>query len=158
MARSNIPPKTRWQVLARDGFRCRYCGAKGGDVVLVIDHAFPVVHGGRNYIDNLVTACEECNQGKGASTDRTLPELREYQQAMARAISWLVHIWCDVSGDEVDWMPDEQTMIRLIAASWDFDSADRAITAYAQRAAAEPNAAQAILTDLHDLIEQEMDA
>lgn len=67
MSRTPIPPKVRWQVLARDGFRCRYCGATGGDAVLVVDHAQPVAHGGTDAIHNLITACEECNQGKGVA-------------------------------------------------------------------------------------------
>jgi len=65
MPRTPISPSLRWKVLARDGFRCRSCGAQGGDAVLVIDHAHPVAYGGSDAIHNLITACEECNQGKG---------------------------------------------------------------------------------------------
>jgi 5-methylcytosine-specific restriction endonuclease McrA len=34
-------------------------------VVLHVDHVIPFVAGGATSEDNLVTACEECNLGKG---------------------------------------------------------------------------------------------
>lgn len=66
-----IPPKLRFDVLTRDNYTCRYCGAKGpqagGTATLEIDHRVPVAHGGTNDPVNLVTACAECNRGKGAT-------------------------------------------------------------------------------------------
>ena len=35
------------------------------DVVLHVDHVVPVAAGGTTSEDNLLTACEECNLGKG---------------------------------------------------------------------------------------------
>lgn len=63
--RKAIPKKVRFEVFKRDKFTCQYCGAKAPDVVLQIDHIKPVAHDGENDIMNLVTACEDCNQGKG---------------------------------------------------------------------------------------------
>ena len=54
----------RWQVLERDKFTCRYCGHYAPNVQLEVDHLVPVVEGGTDDIDNLVTACFACNQGK----------------------------------------------------------------------------------------------
>jgi len=34
--------------------------------MLVVDHVVPVASGGDNAVDNLVTACFDCNAGKGA--------------------------------------------------------------------------------------------
>ncbi len=50
----------------RDRFRCHYCGAPAPDVQLHVDHVVPVALGGATTADNLVTACTDCNLGKGA--------------------------------------------------------------------------------------------
>lgn len=68
--RHNIKPRQRFAVLMRDGFRCVYCGKTSADVELDVDHKLPSVDGGRagvqpGDISNLVTACIECNEGKG---------------------------------------------------------------------------------------------
>ena len=58
----------RFLVLERDGFACQYCGRNPREhrVALVVDHINPKKHGGENAIDNLITACVECNSGKRA--------------------------------------------------------------------------------------------
>lgn len=68
----------RFEVLQRDNFTCRYCGRKAPEVKLHIDHVHPVAEGGTNDIDNLVTACQECNSGKRA---KVLKPLNGYQLA-----------------------------------------------------------------------------
>lgn len=57
----------RFDVFSRDGFRCRYCG-RGPDVgvTLEADHVVPRSVGGPDILDNLVTACWDCNRGKSA--------------------------------------------------------------------------------------------
>jgi len=60
--------RLRYQVLTRDDFQCRYCGRsplEDHDVTLQIDHITPKASGGQDESDNLVTACSDCNQGKG---------------------------------------------------------------------------------------------
>ena len=59
----------RFSILQRDGFRCRYCGRSGSTpgVVLHVDHIVPRAAGGTSTAENLATACEECNLGKGGS-------------------------------------------------------------------------------------------
>lgn len=64
--RKPLPKKTRFEVFKRDKFTCQYCGRSAPDVVLQVDHIEPVADGGTNDILNLVTACAECNSGKGA--------------------------------------------------------------------------------------------
>ena len=66
----SISKRLRYQVLRRDNYTCRYCGAFAPVAVLVIDHVTPRKHGGQDMMENLVTACEDCNSGKSAS----LPE------------------------------------------------------------------------------------
>lgn len=54
------------QILARDGFSCRACGrTRGGNIKLTVDHHVPLAKGGNDSIGNLITLCEDCNQGKG---------------------------------------------------------------------------------------------
>lgn len=62
--RQPLSKRTRFDVFKRDGFVCQYCGAHPPTVVLHVDHVVPVAEGGKNDIDNLVTACESCNLGK----------------------------------------------------------------------------------------------
>jgi 5-methylcytosine-specific restriction endonuclease McrA len=58
----------RFSILLRDGFRCRYCGRSSSEdgVKLHVDHVVPRSAGGPSTRDNLVTACQDCNLGKGA--------------------------------------------------------------------------------------------
>jgi 5-methylcytosine-specific restriction endonuclease McrA len=56
----------RFEVFKRDHFTCQYCGAKAPDVALECDHVRPVFHDGQNAMENLTTACRDCNAGKGA--------------------------------------------------------------------------------------------
>lgn len=61
---SIFSPRTRFKILHRDDHTCQYCGAKAPDVELQIDHIIPISLGGRGTVDNGVTACADCNQGK----------------------------------------------------------------------------------------------
>lgn len=66
MARRPISMSLRFSVYERDGHTCQYCGRRPPEVDLQIDHQHPVALGGDNRIDNLLTACRDCNIGKGA--------------------------------------------------------------------------------------------
>lgn len=56
--------KLRFEVFKRDGFACVYCGKSPPEVVLECDHIEPKSKGGMDDINNLVTACFDCNRGK----------------------------------------------------------------------------------------------
>lgn len=56
----------RFEVFARDGFTCQYCGRRPPDVVLEADHLDPRANGGNDELTNLVTSCFDCNRGKAA--------------------------------------------------------------------------------------------
>lgn len=79
--RKPISKRTRFEIFKRDGFKCQYCGKSAPDVVLEIDHVIPVAHGGTNDVENLVTACRECNNGKGARelTEEALANIQKVQ-------------------------------------------------------------------------------
>jgi hypothetical protein len=82
MRRQAISRKNRFDVFKRDGFCCSYCGAHPSrDVLLEVDHIRPVADGGGNDIDNLVTACWDCNRGKGARLLSSVPQSLEDKAA-----------------------------------------------------------------------------
>lgn len=53
------------RILRRDGYRCVYCGVGAKDRRLEVDHIVPRSNGGSNQDTNLITACWQCNNGKG---------------------------------------------------------------------------------------------
>jgi 5-methylcytosine-specific restriction endonuclease McrA len=54
---------SRRAILARDGFRCQYCGSARH---LTIDHIIPRSRGGLTSWENVITSCAPCNVRKGA--------------------------------------------------------------------------------------------
>lgn len=67
-SRQALSPKVRWQVLARDSFTCQYCGKRPPEVPLEVDHKIALANGGTDDFENLISACAECNRGKGAQS------------------------------------------------------------------------------------------
>lgn len=62
-----VSKRLRYEILRRDGYKCRYCGRSAPEVTLTVDHVTPVALGGSDGPDNLVPACHECNAGKSAT-------------------------------------------------------------------------------------------
>ena len=59
----------RYAVLNRDRFRCVICGrspATDLGIILHVDHIVAWAKGGKTVLENLRTACSDCNLGKGA--------------------------------------------------------------------------------------------
>lgn len=73
MSRS-LSKRLRFEVFKRDDFTCQYCGAHPPQVVLEVDHIFPVALGGLDEIDNLITSCFPCNRGKAAIPLDVVPQ------------------------------------------------------------------------------------
>jgi 5-methylcytosine-specific restriction endonuclease McrA len=65
-----IPQKriilNRKNLLIRDNSTCQYCGRKVQP--LTIDHVIPKHYGGKDSWENLVVACQTCNNKKGNKT------------------------------------------------------------------------------------------
>lgn len=79
--REHLSKRLRFEVFKRDSFKCQYCGRSAPEVLLHVDHITPVSKGGTNDILNLVTACADCNLGKGA---RRLDDNNEIRKAKKR--------------------------------------------------------------------------
>ena len=80
-----LSKKLRFEVFKRDSFTCQYCGSHPPSAVLEADHVHPQSKGGNDDINNLITACFECNRGKSnielssvpASVKQNLKEIKE---------------------------------------------------------------------------------
>lgn len=63
--RSPISQTLRFEIYQRDNFKCQYCGrSKDDGIKLVLDHKIPYSDGGKDDYHNLITTCEDCNNGK----------------------------------------------------------------------------------------------
>lgn len=73
-----LSKRRRFEMLRRDNFACRYCGAKAPFVELHIDHVIPRNHGGTDDEWNMTTACISCNLGKsdGVPDEDIIREVR----------------------------------------------------------------------------------
>lgn len=61
-----VSRRLRFEILRRDNYTCRYCGASAPDVPLTVDHVLAIALGGGDEPTNLVTACQKCNAGKSS--------------------------------------------------------------------------------------------
>jgi len=59
--RKRVSMKKKLEIFSRDEFQCQYCSEKLSKDELEIDHFYPVILGGDNSDDNLVTSCKNCN-------------------------------------------------------------------------------------------------
>jgi hypothetical protein len=109
--RKQIGAKARFEIFKRDSFTCQYCGAEAPGAVLHVDHILPVAKGGDNKITNLITACSECNMGKGARKlnddsavarqKQQLNELNERREQLEMIQQWRTGL-SDLAEQEVD--------------------------------------------------------
>ena len=61
----SVSKTLRFEIFKRDQFSCRYCGRTPPAVTLEIDHVIAIANGGIDEGENLITACFDCNRGKG---------------------------------------------------------------------------------------------
>ncbi|MEO1147615.1 MAG: HNH endonuclease [Cyanobacteria bacterium J06638_22] len=134
--RKNPSKRMRFEVFKRDGFTCQYCGTQPPENVLVCDHIDPVKLGGKTTLENLITACEKCNQGKAANPlgsiikrpdadlmylelQQEIAELKRFKDAekerdeLLRAIAdEMQDRWMDITGD--DYPPGSHIFIQML--------------------------------------------
>lgn len=115
--RQALSKRLRFEVFKRDGFKCVYCGAPPTGGVLHVDHVIPVVEGGTNDPENLVTSCPDCNLGKsGVPLDRH--ELKQFDPDTALEHAEQLRAWVDAQREVVQARRDvEQEMVNIWCAS-----------------------------------------
>lgn len=90
--RKPLSKGVRFEVLKRDGYRCRYCGNTPADGVLLhVDHIVAVAEGGSNELSNLATACLPCNIGKGKKPHESpapAPSLEDERERLEQMQEW----------------------------------------------------------------------
>jgi hypothetical protein len=117
MARATLSKKLRFEVFKRDSITCQYCGTKAPVVVLQCDHIKPVVDGGTNDLLNLITACVNCNAGKGA---RVLSD----QSTLAKQVDQLAELQTRREQLEmmIEWRAElaklDNSVVERLAAHW----------------------------------------
>ena len=91
---------SRKNIILRDNHICQYCGTKKGPIT--VDHIMPKVRGGKDTWDNLITACQPCNQKKG---DRTPDEIGMHILKQPKKPSRIHYYQQYVNTLQSDWKP-----------------------------------------------------
>lgn len=81
--------KLRWEISgavqqkiwAADGFKCFYCCRLMGEVLMTIDHFYPLELGGKNDVSNYLSCCKPCNKDKGSEDPKNFCERRMFDFA-----------------------------------------------------------------------------
>ena len=61
---------SRYNIFARNGSTCQYCGRRLPKSELNLDHVVPRAHGGQTTWENVVCCCVGCNRKKGGRSPR----------------------------------------------------------------------------------------
>ena len=86
-----ITPQRRQSVFERDNYTCQYCGIRGDDALLEVDHIIPVSRGGSNDFNNLITSCRACNRAKRDKVMR-IEELTQIADKIHSSASYLMSL------------------------------------------------------------------
>lgn len=89
----------RKNIMKRDGFKCMYCGDTKN---LTVDHVFPKSKGGKTTWENLVTACNSCNNLKD---NKLLHEVGLKLTTVPKAPNRIVFLRQGVRNVEENWKP-----------------------------------------------------
>jgi 5-methylcytosine-specific restriction endonuclease McrA len=96
---------SRRAVLARDGYRCQYCGSTRH---LTLDHVVPRSKGGTTSWENIVTSCAPCNVRKGAKLPAEVGMVLRRNPRPPSVADFLVF---SPSGVPRDWVPYLETAV-----------------------------------------------
>lgn len=122
MKRKGISKKLRFAVLSRDAFICQYCGQSPPAVILQVDHIHPVSKGGTSAMENMVTACQSCNSGKGAGllADASQPMKQAMADAKERAAQMREYeAWLQEQRQAEEALIDQSARLWLVGNQYD---------------------------------------
>ncbi|MFC3986507.1 HNH endonuclease [Streptosporangium jomthongense] len=136
-----VSKRLRSEIFRRDNSTCHYCGAKAPDVKITIDHVIPVALGGSDEPSNLVTACEDCNNGKtsvppnAATVARVSEDAVRWASAQKQAVAAMAADFQQVLAKRErfqqewnDWTWDDGKKTFGLPSGWE-DSVDRILQA-----------------------------
>lgn len=103
-----VSKRLRFEILRRDNFACRYCGAKAPHVELHVDHVIPRSRRGVDLAWNLTAACVDCNmaKGDGIPADSIISDVRQ-DEASYQASKGLPVFPCMHCSKPLQQGPDE---------------------------------------------------
>lgn len=107
-----VTKRTRFEVLKRDNYTCRYCRSE--ENALTVDHVVPVALGGSDDSSNLVAACKDCNYGKASSS----PEDSLVADVADDALRWAAAISAYNAGLQAD-RKKRDAYVRRFKKAWD---------------------------------------
>ena len=107
-----VTKRTRYEVLRRDNFTCRYC--RSADNPLTVDHVTPTALGGGDDPSNLVAACKDCNAGKSS----TSPDAETVADVSEDAVRWAKAIEA-VGRARKRAKVKRDNYVKKFAAAWD---------------------------------------
>lgn len=90
----------RKNIITRDNYTCQYCGITR--ISLTIDHVIPKGRGGNDSWENLVAACQPCNQKK---RDRTPDESNMHLNRVPKHPNRLHYFQRFVKDNQHEWKP-----------------------------------------------------
>jgi 5-methylcytosine-specific restriction endonuclease McrA len=86
---------TRARVRERAGNRCEYCQLQQEEsplAALHVEHVIPKTHGGGDDLDNLASACIDCNLHKGPNLTAVDPQTKQVTKLFnPRLLPWEDH-------------------------------------------------------------------
>ena len=86
---------SRHNILARDRFKCQYCGHKVTTTSMTVDHVVPRAQGGITRWENVVTCCQDCNAKK---KDRTPAQAKMHLYMEPVKPTWVPIFTIPISG------------------------------------------------------------
>lgn len=109
--------RARYEILRRDNFTCRYCGAKAPDVQLEVDHVTPVALGGLTTPENAATACSDCNRGKSATAPdaEVIADTANTEQQFQNVLRSVLH---RIGDESVTERADEDAWVSQLSKHW----------------------------------------
>lgn len=109
-----ISKRVRYEILRRDGHKCRYCGVVADESPLVVDHVTPTALGGTDDPSNLVASCRDCNSGKAASKpdESLVAEVSDDALKHARLIKQAYAVLVEQVSNRDDYIIEVEDAIR----------------------------------------------